>query len=169
MATKQRSSPRKNASLPLKGQWRVHDAWHSTPHLANALPRLEQNAQLTQALMQLMPDTLKTGWKAYLSEDTLTLKVPHNALATRIKQMLPLLQDGLQMTGWRVSHMVVKVSHFNQPVWLKSEKDAEKVTKPIQPRILTPLSASCISDTIGHLPEDSPLRDALLRLLKTHR
>lgn len=169
MVTKPRHKLPSNISAPLKGLWRVHEAWRNTPHLANALPRLEQNAQLTVDLLALMPDTLKVGWKAYVSERTLTLKVPHNALAVKIKQMAPLLVSGLQMTGWAIDDMVVRVSHFNQPVWLKSQKEAEKAVKPIVPRVLTPLSASRITESIAHLPDDSPVKAALLRLLQTHR
>lgn len=160
--------PLLNASNPVKGQWRVNDAWRCNPVLGRALPQLEQNVRLTADLVALMPDTLKVGWKAYLSERTLTLKVPHNAIAVKIKQLKPLLLSGLQMTQWPIDDMVVKVSHFNQPVWLKTQKDAQQQEKPITHRILTPLSADRIHETVGRLPEDSPLSEALTRLLKNH-
>ncbi|TDR31279.1 hypothetical protein [Hydromonas duriensis] len=147
------------------GVWRVNDTWLQTSHLAHTLPRLEQNAHLSIAIKALMPDTLKTGWRAFLSEHILTLKVPHNALATKIKQIAPLIVDGLNMTGWSIHHMEVKVSHFNRPVWLISPKK-EEVEK--NPRILTVKSAHRIADTISHLPDDSPVKAALIRMLAIH-
>lgn len=154
-----------NSKYRPPGLWRVNDTWLQTSHLAQTLPRLEKNAHLNIAIKSLMPDTLKAGWSAYLSEQVLTLKVPHNALAMKIKQIAPLIVDGLNMTGWTIEHMEVKVSHFNRPVWLNSPKkpEAEK-----QSRILTAVSASHIANSLSHLPDDSPVKTALARILNTH-
>lgn len=149
-----------------KGLWMVQDTWRASPHLAHNIPRLAENAKLSIALKALMPDTMKTGWSAFLSEQTLTLKVQHNAIATRIKQIAPLLIDGLAMTGWAVNKMEVKVSRFNQPVWLNVQKDPKA---DFTPRILSSGSAQHITSSMTHLPEDSPLYEALARILATHK
>lgn len=149
-----------------KGLWLIQDTWQSTPHLAQNMPRLAQNAKLNTALNELMPDTLKTGWSAYLNEKILTLKVPHNAVATRIKQITPLLVDGLKMTGWTIDKMEIKVSHFNHPAWLGHKK---KSTPTFTARVLTNTSSQHIKSVMAHLPKDSPLHNALLRILTTHQ
>lgn len=149
-----------------KGLWLIQDTWQTTPHLAKNMPRLAQNAKLNKALSELMSDTLKTGWSAYLDEQILTLKVPHNAIATRIKQIIPLLVDGLVMIGWSIDKMEVKVSHFNHPAWLGHKK---KSTSIFTARILSSTSSQHIKSAMTHLPKDSPLRDALARILTTHQ
>lgn len=144
----------------------MQDTWHATPHLAINMPRLETNARLNLALKSLMPDTLQTGWSAYLSERTLTLKVPHNAIAMKIKQIAPMLVDGLKMIGWNIDKMETKVSHFNHPVWMSSKKKTNAV---FTARILSPASSAHIAQSIAQLPEDSPLRTALAKILHTHQ
>lgn len=148
-----------------KGLFRVNDTWRNTPHLASSLPRLEKNAHLAIAIKALMPDTLKSGWSAYLTDDALTLKVQHNGLATKIKQIAPNIVDGLNITGWDIKDMVVKVSHFNRPIWLIAPP---KVEKPKQPRLLTPISAMHIANAIEHVPDESPIKAALIRMIATH-
>lgn len=152
--------------LKPKGLWLIQDTWQASPHLADNMPRLAVNARLNIALKALMPDTLRTGWSAYLSERTLTLKVPHNALAMKIKQIAPMLVDGLKMTGWNIHHMEVKVSHFNHPVWLTTKK---KTTPTFTARVLSSTSSTHIHSTINHLPEDSPVRIALTKILSEHQ
>lgn len=159
-------SSKTHQSFKPKGLWLIQDTWQSTPHLAQNMPRLAQNAKLNAALSELMPDTLRTGWSAYLNERVLTLKVPHNAVATRIKQIAPLLLDGLIMTGWAIDNMEVKVSHFNHPAWLGSKK---KTTATFTARVLSNTSSCHIQSTLSQLPEDSPLREALLRILVAHK
>lgn len=158
-------SPYSKSKYRPPGLWRVNDTWLQTSHLAQTLPRLEKNAHLSIAIKALMPDTLKTGWTAFLSEHTLTLKVPHNGLATKIKQIAPLILDGLNMTGWTVQHMEVKVSHFNRPVWLNSPKPIEA---PKQSRTLSAVSASHLAHSVSHLPDDSPIKEAMVRMLRNH-
>ena len=101
-----------------------------------------------------------------MSERTLTLKVPHNALAMKIKQIAPMLVDGLKMTGWNIHHMEVKVSHFNHPVWLTTKK---KTTPTFTARVLSSTSSTHIHSAINHLPEDSPVRIALTKILSEHQ
>ncbi|MGL4768136.1 MAG: hypothetical protein ACRCV6_08695 [Formosimonas sp.] len=158
--------PKTPAKPQSKGLWKVQDTWQANPHLAHNMPRLAANARLTVALKALMPDTLQVGWSAYLSEQTLTLKVPHNALATKIKQIAPLLLDGLTMTGWAITHMEVKVSRFNHPEWMSRKKTT---TPTFTARILSAKSSARIQDSILHLPEDSPLRTALEKILSEHK
>ncbi len=154
----------KNSPLP-KNIYKVQDSWRMTPVLAQAMPRIETNTRLTQHISDLMPTTLKTGWRAHLERNKLTLKVPHQALAMKIKQQAPLILDGLKMYGWDITDMVVKVSQFNRPEWIN--RAPNKVLVKNQ-RVISEKSAQRIAETIEHLDEDSPVRAALQQLL-AHR
>ena len=85
-----------STKLP-KNLYKIQDSWRKTPVLASAMPRIETNTRLTANISDLMPTTLKKGWRAYLERNTLTLKVPHQSLAMKIKQQAPLILDGLKM------------------------------------------------------------------------
>lgn len=152
--------------VPLpKNIYTVQDTWRQTPVLAHAMPRIETNTRLSANIFELMPSTLKKGWSAYLEQNTLMLKVPHQALAVKIKQQAPLILDGLKMHGWDIKDMVVKVSQYNRPEWLNRAPDKKLV--PNQ-RFISEKSARHIEHTIANLPENAPVRAVLLKLL-SHR
>lgn len=154
----------KNRPLP-KNVYQIQDSWRIAPVLAQAMPRIETNTRLTLHITELMPSTLKTGWRAHLERNKLTLKVPHQALAMKIKQQAPLILDGLKMYGWDIEHMVVKVTQFNRPEWIN--RAPNKVLVKNQ-RVISDQSARRIAETITQLDDDSPVRAALQRLL-AHR
>ncbi len=154
----------KNHPLP-KNIYTVQDSWRMTTVLSQAMPRIETNTRLTLHITELMPSTLKTGWRAHLERHKLTLKVPHQALAVKIKQQAPLIIDGLKMYGWDINDMVVKVTQFNRPEWIN--RAPNKVLVKNQ-RVISEKSAQRIAETIEHLDEDSPVRAALQQLL-AHR
>ena len=149
------------AKLP-KNLYTIQDSWRKTPVLAQAMPRIETNTRLTANISELMPTTLKKGWRAYLERNTLTLKVPHQALAMKIKQQAPLILDGLKMYGWDIKDMVVKVSQFNRPEWLNRAPNKKLVKNQ---RFISEKSAQQIEQTIANLPEDAPVRAVLIKLL----
>ena len=151
----------KNRPLP-KNIYQIQDSWRNTPVLAQAMPRIETNTRLTLHITELMPTTLKTGWRAHLERNKLTLRVPHQALAMKIKQQAPLILDGLKMYGWPIDDMVVKVTQFNRPEWIN--RTPNKVLVKNQ-RVISDQSARRIAQTIAELDEDSPVRAALQRLL----
>jgi hypothetical protein len=148
-----------------KNLYKIQDSWRMTPVLTRAMPRIETNARLSANISDLMPSTLKKGWRAYLERNTLTLKVPHQALAMKIKQQAPLILDGLKMYGWDINDMVVKVSQFNRPEWLNKAPNKKLIKNQ---RFISKTSARHIEQTIANLPEDAPARAILLKLL-THK
>lgn len=155
------SPPNPNAALPKK-MYRIQDSWRRTPVLAHAMPRIETTTRLSANIEQFMPSTLKKGWRAYLEQDTLLFKVPHQALAMKIKQQAPLIMDGLKMYGWDITQVVVKVSQFNQPVWLNRAPNKKLVKNQ---RAISAKSAQHIRNTIDKLPEDAPIRAVLINML----
>lgn len=151
-------------TLP-KNLFLLQESWRRTPVLEQALPRIETNARLSANILEFMPSTLKSGWRAHLERQTLTLKVPHQALAVKIKQQSPLILDGLKMYGWDIDKMVVKVAQFNRPDWLNLTPN-KKLEK--NQRVISEKSARHIAKTIAELPDDAPARTVLLKLL-AHR
>lgn len=149
-----------------KNIYKVQDSWRMTPVLARAMPRLETNTRLTLHIGELMPSTLKTGWRAHLERNKLMLKVPHQALAVKIKQQAPLILDGLKMYGWDITDMVVKVTQFNRPEWIN--RAPNKVLVKNQ-RVISQKSAHRLAELMHQLDDDSPVREALAHLLATHR
>lgn len=157
------NSPRK-PPLP-KNVYSVRDSWNMTPVLAQAMPRLETNTRLTHNITELMPSTLKSGWRAQIDARKVILRVPHQALAVKIKQQEPLLIDGLKMYGWDVDHIVTKVSQFNRPEWIRRAPN-KKIFK--NQRVISDKSANRLMETLENLEEDSPIRAGLEHLLATY-
>ena len=104
-------NPRMSTTQPKlpKNLYTIQDSWRKTPVLAQAMPRIETQTRLTANISELMPTTLKKGWRAYLERNTPPAKVPHQALAMKIKQQAPSILDGVKMYSWDIDDMAVKV------------------------------------------------------------
>ena len=88
----------------------LHQAVEDSPPLAR-LTRLvhDSNARL-QAVQALIPAGLHVAVKAGpIDGETWCLLVSGNAAATKMRQLVPMLQASLQRQGWQVSSIRVKI------------------------------------------------------------
>jgi len=82
--------------------------------------------------------------------------VPNAALATRLRQMLPKLQEGLREKGWPVEGIRLKVQ-------LLPPEPVRPIHKPVTHDL--PRDAVSSFAALAASLEDSPLKDALRHLV----
>lgn len=130
-------------------------------HGGDALARLQDHAarlrRLQGALEAALPaQMLGQCQVANLKEGTLVLSARSGAAAVRLRQMLPSLLDHLLAAGHAVQAIKVKVA--------SPEQEAEQ-RQPTE-RHISPAAKAGLSAFASSLPEDSPLRASLERLVR---
>lgn len=125
--------------------------------MAALLPALEKMAALQADAVRLLPGHFDTCRVLQLREGQLHIAVPNAALATRLRQMLPKLQDGLRDKGWPVDNIRLKVQ-------MMSGEDRAPA-RPAAQAVLPSQAVQAFAELAQSL-EASPLRDALQSLVK---
>lgn len=138
------------------------DFLQSNDRLAALLPTLSQLAHLQTDCERLLPTLFANCRVLQLREGALQVAVPNAALATRLKQVLPKLQDGLRHRGWSVELVKLKL----QPL---RELPAE--TRYLRTRPGPELSSTAISsfkalmNSLEESPANTSLSAAISKLL----
>lgn len=132
-------------------------------HGGDALARLQDHAarlrRLQGALEAALPaQMLGQCQVANLKEGTLVLSARSGAAAVRLRQMLPSLLDHLLAAGHAVQAIKVKVA--------SPEQEAEAEQRQPTERHISPAAKAGLSAFASSLPEDSPLRASLERLVR---
>ncbi len=92
----------------------------------------------------------------------LVLAIPNAALATKLKQQLPKLQDGLLKRGWQVNAIRLKVQVSNL---IEKTSAPKKISLPMQ-------AISALADLdqgLENSPRNEALKMAISAMLKRHR
>ncbi|MBM3365859.1 MAG: DUF721 domain-containing protein [Betaproteobacteria bacterium] len=124
--------------------------------LAALLPTAQQVAELQAACETLLPTLFGRCQVLHLRQGILTIAAPNAALATRLRQIQPKLQQDLQGRGWDVEQIRMKIQ-------LMSAEPAP--VPPGEPRELSSSALSSFAALASEI-EDSPLRDAVQALLR---
>jgi hypothetical protein len=128
----------------------------SDDKLGGLLPTVEQVVQLQAACERQLPTLFTSCQVLQLRENTLHISAPNAALATRLRQVLPKLQQGLRENGWGIEQIRLKVQLMpTQPA----------PPPPSAPRVLSNEAIASFAALASQI-EESPLRDALQNLLK---
>ncbi len=136
------------------------DFLQSNDRLAALLPTLGQLANLQSDCERLLPTLFSNCRVLQLREGALQVAVPNAALATRLKQVLPKLQDGLRQKGWPVEAVKLKVQLM--PAVPASPQ------RPHRHKVLSNNAVGAFSEleqTLEDNPRNASLRDALKALL----
>ena len=126
------------------------------------LPTATRIAALQKDCAMLLPSMAEACAVMQLETGQLTLSVPNAALAAKIKQQLPKLQDALNKRGWHINAIRLKV------------KMAQSVEKPTQPKQLSlpPNAVSAFASLDGLLDEsvrNQTLKAAIRAMVQRHR
>ena len=134
----------------------VFEFLQSSDKLAALLPAARRVGQLQADCEQLLPTLFASCRALQVREGQLQVAVPNAALATRLRQVLPKLQEGLREKGWAVEGIKLKVP----PMPAEPQRPVQKLATHELPRNAVNSFAELASTM-----EASPLRDALQALV----
>lgn len=118
--------------------------------MAALLPTLTRMAALQKQCAAGLPSMFEACEVLHFESGQLVLSAPNAALATKLKQQLPKLQNYLLAENWQVNGIRIKV---------QVSQSLQKLT-PIKQFSLTPTAVSAFAHLAGAL-EESPRNEAL--------
>jgi hypothetical protein len=133
----------------------VSDFLRTHDKMAALLPAVERLAELQKDCSAVLPALFDICSALHFDAGQLTVATPNAAVASKLKQQLPKLQDGLLKRGWQVNSIKLKV---------QVGKIAQKTRTPKQ--ISLPLQALSAIAELKESLEDSPRNDALKAALE---
>jgi hypothetical protein len=150
-------TPAKTSS-PVTG---VTDFLRAHDKMATLLPAVMRINTVQKDCSALLPALFDACSVIQFEAEHLVLATPNAALATKLKQQLPKLQDGLLKRGWQVSAIRIKV---------QVSKFSEKVSPPKQVVLSAQgLSAlAMLNESLENSPHNQALKAALSNMLKRH-
>lgn len=126
--------------------------------LSPLLPTVKRNLALQKDCESVLPPIFAHCAVLNLAEDQLILSAPNAAIASKLKQQTPKLLAHLQLQGWQISAIRIKV---------QVKKTVEK-PQAVKQAILTPKAIDAFKSLENTLPttkENASLKQALARLL----
>jgi hypothetical protein len=147
---------------PLKTSQGVADFLRSNDKLATLLPSVTRLVALQQDCKTILPALFETCSVLRYEAGDLVLSTPNAALAAKLKQQLPKLQDALLQRGWQVNGIRLKVQ-----VSKISEKKVHEKQLVLPPQALSALAS--LNESLDNSPQNDALKSALNTLLNRHR
>lgn len=129
--------------------------------LAGLLPAARRVGQLQAECERLLPTLFASCRALQIREGQLQVAVPNAALATRLRQVLPKLQQGLREQGWPVEGIRLKVQ------LLPSEP--ERPMRKVEAHDLPPTAVDSfaqLAESLGGDPRNTALQQALQALIR---
>lgn len=146
----------RQASRGVADYLRVHDK------LASLLPAVTRMAALQQDCAALLPTIFESSAVVQYDSSQLVLSVANAALAAKLKQQLPKLQDGLLQRGWQISAIRLKLQPGNI---YKKEAPAKRLDLP--PKAMSAWDE--LNTTLEDTPRNAALKSAIAAMLERHR
>lgn len=158
------SRPSQSGNRParVRGALGAADFLRTHDRMAALFPVVQRLALLDKDCSSLLPSVFDACRVMHLDDGQLVLAVPTAALAAKLKQQLPKLQDGLLKRGWQVNAIRLKVQ-----VGKISEK-----ARPVKQLSLPAQAALALSELDRSLSDSNSnqaLKAALQTLLQRHR
>ena len=138
---------------------RAHD------RMAALLPTVTRMVALKKDCASILPDMFASCEILQFDSGQLTLSIPNAALAARLKHKLPKLQEALQMRGWQVSSIRLKVQ-VARPTQTSPLLPAS-MQKTLPPRAVSALAT--LEQALEDSPRNAALKAAIDRLVKRHQ
>jgi Dna[CI] antecedent, DciA len=139
----------------------VTDFLRSNDQMAALLPAIARLAAMQKDCCAILPALFDACSVMQFDAGQLVLATPNAALAAKLKQQLPKLQEGLVQRGWQVNAIRMKVQ-----VGKITEKS--KTSK----RLLLPNQAysalATLNESLENAPRNDPLKAAIKRMLSRH-
>ena len=138
------------------------DFLQSHDKMATILPTVTRMAALQKDCAAILPAMFDACTVLQFEADQLVLSTPNAALAAKLKQQLPKLQDSLLKRGWQVNAIRLKVQVAKI---IEKSRTSKQLTLPAQAvSALTELGS-----TLENSPRNSALRAAISAMVRRHR
>lgn len=148
-------------ALPTPSARGAADFLRSNENLAGILPLANRMAALQSDCAAALPAMFNACAVLQFTSDRLLLSAPNGALASKLKQQLPKLQDHLIRRGWQVNAILLKVQVGND-----FEKPAATKRLALPQQAL--FSFAALDQTLEKSPRNEALRASIAALLQRH-
>lgn len=140
----------------------VTDFLRANDKMAVLLPAVTRLVAMQKECSAILPALFDACFVLQFEAGQLVLATPNAALAAKLKQQLPKLQDGLIKRGWQVNAIRIKVQ-----VGKIAEKATPKKTLVLPSKALSALAS--LSESLEESPRNQALKEALNHMLERHR
>jgi hypothetical protein len=135
---------------------RAHDK------MASLLPTVARMIALQKDCAAILPEMFNACAVLQFDSDQLTLSVPSAALAAKLKQKLPKLQDSLLQRGWQVSAIRLKVQ-------VNTTLEKAVVKKQVQLPAQAVSALATLNRALPASPQNEALKTAIAAMLSRHQ
>ena len=135
------------------------DFLRSDNAMAALMPALTRMAALQKSCAAILPAIFKSCDVMNFDVGQLVLSVPNAALATKLKQQLPKLQENLLKAGWQVNAIRIKVQvskNYVVPVIRREVILSDKAVSAF----------ANLNATLEDSPRNQALKEALERMMR---
>ena len=135
------------------------DFLRSNTAMAALLPAISRMNTLQQACFAALPAMFAACEILHFEAGVLVMSAPNAALAARLKQQIPRLQDRLQKDGWQVNSIRIKVQ-------------VARITPPPPPKRVVELTDNALtsfaelSTSLSSDPRSQGLKDAIDAMIR---
>lgn len=140
----------------------VADFLRTHDKMAVLLPAIERLAALQKDCSAVLPALFEVCSALHFDAGQLTVATPNAAVASKLKQQLPKLQDGLLKRGWQVNSIKLKVQ-----VGKIAEKTRSSKQIALPQQALSAIAE--LKDALEDSPRNDALKAALESMLRHHR
>ncbi|OGB20827.1 MAG: hypothetical protein A3I66_19675 [Burkholderiales bacterium RIFCSPLOWO2_02_FULL_57_36] len=134
---------------------RAHDK------MASLLPAVARMIALQKDCAAILPEMFNACAVLQFDSDQLTLSIPNAALAAKLKQKLPKLQDALLQRGWQVSAIRLKVQVGNITEKHGAPKSLQLPTQAVS-------ALATLNNALEESPRNAALRAAIDTMIRRH-
>lgn len=135
---------------------RMHDK------MAALLPAVQRLVTLQEECVTVLPALFDRCSVLQFEAGQLVLAAPNAALATKLRQQLPKLQESLLQRGWQVNATRIKVQ-----VGKISEKKVQPKQLALPTEAMTALDS--LRESLDDGPQNQALKTAIATMLRRHR
>lgn len=140
----------------------VTDFLRAHDRMATLLPAVTRLIKLQNECSAILPALFDSCAVMQFEAGQLVLSAPNAALATKLRQQLPKLQDNLLKRGWQVSAIRIKVQ-----VGKISEKQTPSKQLVLPARAMSALAS--LEESLEDSSTNQPLKAAISAMLRRHR
>ena len=155
-------TPYQQGTRPARTVQGAADFLRAHDKMAAILPAVTRMAALQKDCAATLPAMFNACAVLQFESDQLVLSTPNAALAAKLKQQLPKLQDKLLKRGWQVNAIRLKVQ-----VTQSLEKAAIPKHLALPEQAVSALAA--LAGTLEDSPRNAALRTAISAMVRRHR